>query len=245
MNRPDILHAESGEMASQIGLVHRRCRMPAHGRVTVEPEDIATGAEGREQIGKGAVATERRLAADDGNGFVRHVFTQGCGRHRDVSALRRAVEGRAAFVVQDADAEIAKERTDRRELDLHLVRRHRARRARDPHGFQVTGLRQLLRFRHAQEEKGTAAAPRQRRERVRRSGEVVSVPSVGRRHGGLRPLVLREEAVRVRERTMLRAGAVHAFAGLHGAPGLANAGDAFRRPAGMSHDSAARHEEKV
>ena len=214
--------------------------------MTVEAEDIATGAEGREQIGKGAVATERRLAADDGNGFVRHVSTQGCGRHRDASALRRAVEGRAAFVVQERMPR-SRKNAPTGASSIFISSGDIARAAPAiPTASRSTGLRQLLRFRHAQEEKGTAAAPRQRRERVRRSGEVVSVPSD--RTASRRPpssSASRRSCTRPRSARCFVRALSTLSPSFHGAPGLADAGDAFRRPAGMSHDSAARHEEQV
>src|SRR3712207_481133 len=108
-------------------------------------------------------------------------------RHRDVATRRRAVEGRAALVVQDADAEITKKSPDGCEFSVHFIGCHRAGRTRNTNSLKVSDPCQLLRLWNPQEEKGLMAEACHGRERIRRSGEIVSIPPVGRCHGSTMP----------------------------------------------------------
>ncbi|MNT93161.1 hypothetical protein D3C72_2345690 [compost metagenome] len=71
--RADIGHALGRQMQAQIGLVHGRDGMLAHDRMAVDAMDLGRAACAGEQLGEAAIASDTRLAAEDGHQRVRHV----------------------------------------------------------------------------------------------------------------------------------------------------------------------------
>ena len=75
-----------------------------------------------EELAEQAVATEIRLAADDRQVRMRKMRAECRHRRADAADLRRAVEGRAAFVVQHIDAEACEEAAGRVQFPRHRDR---------------------------------------------------------------------------------------------------------------------------
>ena len=213
--------------------------------MAVDPVHGAAGAGRGEQVPEQAVAAEIGLTADDRQEGIGEMRLQRPHRRADAAEMRRAVEGRAAFVMQQTDAEPGKEAAGRVEFGRHRLGSHRPRRAGNAERVEDAGASELLGRRNAQEEQRLLPALGEHRERIGRAGEIVAIPGVtGQRSGhGSSARRLAEEGERLLQFGVLLRRLRDRHPAGDRLPGLADAGDASRRPAGMGEDAAARHEQ--
>ncbi len=89
----------AGEVAGEIGLVHRRRRVACHGRVAVEAVTPAVGH--REQVAEALVAAHPRIGDDHWGPAAGDDPAADLDGAADRAEMRRRIEGRADLVVGD------------------------------------------------------------------------------------------------------------------------------------------------
>ena len=174
IDQPDRQAGLAREVDAEVGLVHRRHRMAAHGRVAVEAEGSARHRG--EQVAESLVAVDRRRRSDQRHKRAAEYRQAQLDRLADRARLGRRIEGRADLVLRHRRAEGGECPKDRRQLALHPGRALRARDAGDADRpcFGETG--KPARGRHVEKEHGLEAGEGEHLHDRRRSREIVAIP---------------------------------------------------------------------
>ena len=166
-------------MPAQIGFIHRRGRMIAHGWMPVESEAFAFSSRSQpgEEVPEDTVPTEHGHTSDDGNEGRLEDGHPDIDGFSDAADMRCRIKCGADLVMDMSGAAVVQCPESRQQRGFHGLRRHGPRHACYAKGIQAGICSQGIRSRRFGEQHGACPCEGYSLKRVGTAGEIITVES--------------------------------------------------------------------
>ena len=173
VDQADLQVGLGGEVAREVGLLHRGDGMARHDRVAVKAED-ALPRPG-EEVSEGLIAADRGRAGDQWRPAAAENLAPDFGRCADRADIGRGIESRADLVMRDRRAKRGERPEGARQMRAHPVRAFGPGDARDADRLKAGIAREGFGARRVQKHGGVEPGEAQHLHHCGGAGEIVTV----------------------------------------------------------------------